>query len=434
MKTRFPILYTLLAGSLLASGLVSCERVDYPDRYHVTDGQPVVYSVRYADRDIDITQAYMDEVVCLLGDNLTSIVELWFNDQKASLNTSFITKNTLLTSVPKNMPVNQTDNIYMITKAKDTVKFGFKVLPPTPRVISMSNEWAAAGEMVTIYGDFLIDDAATPLVVSFAGADVPHGDLVFDGTSAVSFPVPAGAQPGNVTVTSLSGTGKSRFVYKDDRNILFDWDGSHGGFASGHGWRGGMIHAPGTDAWPALDGNYLYFGGAELGGGIGETWAEDQFCMNYWPEGNAAYPALSDLPEFAGYLETYGITGLALKFEVLVPSSSPWSSCALQIMLTGNDQVTYGTATNSYYGDAALPRAVWMPWVAAGSYDTADKWVTVTFPLTSFNLTNENKECGTSFTKNFLTGLTLFVWHGGVAGTTCNPQFAIDNIRIVPVQ
>ena len=134
---------TGLSAVLALASFAACDSIDYPDRYKVADGKPTVYSVRYADKDVNITQAYMDEVVCLLGKNLRSVVELWFNDQQATLNTSYITDNTLLVSVPKNMPAVQTDKIYMITSASDTVTFDFAVLPPVPKVNSMSNEWAA---------------------------------------------------------------------------------------------------------------------------------------------------------------------------------------------------------------------------------------------------------------------------------------------------
>ena len=32
-----------------------------------------------------------------------------------------------------------------------------------------------------------------------------------------------------------------------------------------------------------------------------------------------------------------------------------------------------------------------------------------------------------------ITGLTLFVWNGGVTGTACSPTICIDNIRVVPI-
>ncbi len=432
-----PVFKHIAFFALATLALAACntDKLDYPDAYEVADGVPVVKSVRYAGTDTYITQAYMNETVCLLGDNLRSITQLWFNDQQASLNTSYITDHTLIVSIPKNYPSNKTDKIYMVTKNEaDTLSYDFVVLPPVPAVSSMSNEWAAEGELVTIYGDFFIDDPASPVSISFPGADVPHSDMTFDGSSSVSFHVPEGALPGYVSMTTMSGTSRSKFMYKDSRNILFDWDGSHGGHASGWGWRGGMVHEPGSDPWEAIDGAYLYFGGADLGPGATDAWAEDQYCFNYWPTpGDAVNGELSSRPEFAQYIEEYGVGGLQMKFEVLVPSSNPWKCAGMQLMFTSNAIVTNGTATNSYYGDASVPRGIWEPWPSnGGSFDTADKWITVTVPLSKFNLKPDGTAADSGLKADSLTGLTFFVWNG-TSGEVCSPVFAIDNIRVVPV-
>ena len=82
-------------------------------------------------------------------------------------------------------------------------------------------------------------------------------------------------------------------------------------------------------------------------------------------------------PEFAQLLEEYGFNGMQLKFEVNIPSSIPWQSCALQVMFTGNDVVTYATGTNAYFSDTNVPRGLWLPWKNTGSYDTGGKWTDV---------------------------------------------------------
>lgn len=69
-----------------------------------------------------------------------------------------------------------------------------------------------------------------------------------------------------------------------------------------------------------------------------------------------------------------------------------------------------------------------------GSYDTAGKWQTVAFNLSDFNKTHEGTACDKALDKDGLTGLTFFVWAGGVNGTTCNPVIMIDNIRVVPIE
>lgn len=122
-----------------------------------------------------------------------------------------------------------------------------------------------------------------------------------------------------------------------------------------------------------------------------------------------------------------------MKFEICIPASNPWQASAMQIIFSGNDNVTFDTATNAYLSDTALPRALYIPWKSTGSFDTAE-WVTASVPLNTFTYTHEGSSAGTGLKPDMLTGLAFFVWNGGVEGTDCSPVIAIDNIRVVPVE
>ena len=246
--------------------------------------------------------------------------------------------------------------------------------------------------------------------------------------NSITFTVPSGAQPGRVYVETVYGKSKSQFVYKDSRNILFDFDGSHGGLTSGHGWRPGRIRTGG------IDGSYLYLGGATMLGKVGATWDEDDFGMNYWPEPSTGYPELSSISSFANMLDTCEINDMALKFECRVPETSPWSASALQLIFTGNQDVTSLTANNQYYNSTDIARGLWLPWQSTGSFNTGNEWITVTIPLSAFNKTHEGQSAGKTITKNSMTGFTLFLWNGGVEGTDCTPELDIDNVRVVPMK
>ena len=432
MKSNKRYIHWFYATIIAVAGfsMTACE--DEPDKYEVAGGIPTVKYVRLpvpAAADSLLTGAYMDNTICLVGDNLRSIYELYFNDQQAVLNTSYMTDHTVLVDIPGNIPSTVTDKIYMVTKSKDTIAYDFKVLVPAPQVNSMSCEFAKPGDEVTIYGDYLIDDPNVPLTITMAG-NVAITDITGITKTAVSFVLPDDAPEGYITVKSIYGTGRSGFQYHDTRNILFDWDGSRGGLTIGHGWRNGVVKDDGL----GIAGAYLYFGGTSMSGDIGATWAEDQFCFNYWPDVENGYPELSSLPKFAELIGEYGIAKLQLKFEIMVPSSNPWMSSALQMIFTSNKDVTYGTGNNAYCSSTSLPRGLWIPWSNSGSYDTANKWVTVSFKLSDFNKTHEGAACDTTFSKDYLTGLTFFVWNGGVAGTDCEPVLCIDNIRVVPIE
>ncbi len=430
---------SLLLGLALLVQACDFDSVDYPDRFRQTSGVPTVDFVRYADKDVVITQASMEELVCIVGDNLTSIHELYFNDQAAVLNSSYMTAKTLLVAVPRTMPNVQTDKIYMITKDGQEVTYDFKVLPPVPKITGMSLEWAEPGETVSINGSYLF----APVEVEFPGCD-PVSATAGDGSS-VSVVVPEGAKPGKIKVTTLSGTAQSVFQYKDSRGMLFDFDGLTG--LDNHGWNG---HNSQDDDGTGISGRFFQFGDGATA--LDGSWEEAHFSFVYWPgswntpenyQDGAMGARLLDLADFTDW------QNMALKFEVFVPSSNPWSNTPMHICMAGVKDVSFGNACTDIYGVnvagannkymsgdgvPAAPRALWRPWAATGSFDTGDKWMTVTIPLTEFNLGWDGKTASSQLSADSFASLWMFITNGGVEAeeASCTPIIKIDNIRAVP--
>ena len=422
--------------------LSSCTTVDYPDRFRETPGVPTVHFVRYADKDVVISQAAMEETICIVGENLTSIHDIYFNDQKAVLNTSYMTAHTLVVAVPKTLPNVQDDKMHLITRDSSVVLYDFKVLPPVPKVESMSCEWAKAGEKVTIRGAYLF----APLTVQFPGADPIEIDSSTDG-SFVELTVPEGAQPGKIKVTTASGVGQSIFQYKDTRGMLFDFDGMTG--LDKHGWNAHGSQA--ADEW-SISGRYLQLGDgtAELNG----AWEEDHFSFPYWPgswnepenyidtDFGGPTPRLCDIVDFTAWKD------MALKFEMYVPSASPWNNTPMMICFGGVDLISFGATTTDIYGNAcagqnntymsgeAAPRVFYEPWKSTGSFDTGDKWITVTIPLTEVSKGWSGNKATQEVNAASFASMWIFICDGGVEypEAACTPIIRIDNIRAVPIK
>lgn len=439
MKTRYINWFFVAALAVMGCLMTACE--DQPDKYEIADGVPTLKYVRSPlpeEADSLLVGAYLGNTVCLVGDNLRSIYELYFNDQKATLNTSYMTDHTILVDIPKNIPEEVTNKIYMVTKAGAKVDFDFNVMVPAPVVSSMSCEYAPAGSEAVLYGDYFVDDPNVPLTISMPGDITVEGEQITSITkTAIKFIVPVGAMQGNIRVKSIYGTGQSVFQYKDTRNILFDWDGKYeGALAAGNSWNGdnekkGQILA----SVPSVDGKYMVMGPATLSGGQWQTPGE--YLMMYWPDPNATEGCvpLYNLPQFKKMLEEYKIEELALKFEVYVPASNPWMAEGMQIQFTSLDEVSMENQNNDYvYGEGKEPRGVWVPWEETGSYDTGDQWVTVTLKMSEFNKQISGVVSETELTKEKLAGLSIFLRGGGVDGKECEPIICIDNIRVVPVE
>lgn len=439
MKTRYINWFFVAALAMMGCLMTACE--DQPDKYEIADGVPTLKYVRSPlpeEADSLLVGAYLGNTVCLVGDNLRSIYELYFNDQKATLNTSYMTDHTILVDIPKNIPEEVTNKIYMVTKSGAKVDFDFNVMVPAPVVSSMSCEYAPAGSEAVLYGDYFVDDPNVPLTISMPGDITVEGEQITSITkTAVKFIVPVGAMQGNIRVKSIYGTGQSVFQYKDTRNILFDWDGNYeGALAAGNSWSGdnekkGQI----LPSVPSVDGKYMVMGPATLSGGQWQTPGE--YLMMYWPDPNATEGCvpLYNLPQFKKMLEDYKIEELALKFEVYVPASNPWMAEGMQIQFTSLDEVSMENQNNDYvYGEGKEPRGVWVPWEETGSYDTGNQWVTVTLKMSEFNKQVSGVVSETELTKEKLAGLSIFLRGGGVDGKECEPIICIDNIRVVPVE
>lgn len=418
MKKLFNSLFLLTALTLTTAVFTGCK--DEPDKYEVSDGNPTISYIRplgAESADSLLTGAYMDNGICIVGNNLRSIVKMYFNDQEAQLIPSLITDNTLIVTVPGNIPNVVYNKIFMHNKDGEITEYDFKVLVPAPSINNMSNEWAKAGEQATIYGNYFVDDPNTPLTLTIGGTNIPIDE--FD-ISHITFTVPAGLQEGAIEISSVYGKKKAKFNYHDTRGMLFDnWDnGWPGDYEQGvfkHGWHGTKIC---NDEY-SLDGNYILLGDCDV---IDGTWDDSHLAFEYWPE---ATDRLSDKVSFANF------ANMALKFEVNVPASNPWTNLSMQCIFTGDAQVTNATANNTFFHDVDYPRGLWTPWSQTGSYDTGGEWTTITLPLNTFKYLEGGTTAGTPLTADNFTGLTLFIWNGVKSGTTCHPIIRIDNIRVV---
>ena len=256
--------------------------------------------------------------------------------------------------------------------------------------------------------------------------------------------VPDCQTEGQITVKSIYGSSKSAFRYLDSRGMLFDFDNGNsvtGAVLGCHGWHNGLTI---TDAENPISGKYLILGNATMS--EDGAWDDGNFSFEYWP-GNWQDPEdyqgdgvrLTDLADFSDY------ANMSYKFEMCVPKANPWMAGAMQFIVGGVTKISMGNAgvkdiygnvlagcNNTYFNNDELPRGIYRPWEATGSFDTADEWITVTLPISEFKYGMSGGAASGSLNASDFTSLVLFVVGGGIKGTECTPVIKIDNIRAVP--
>lgn len=401
--TKLPAATLLLAALFTGMLFQACEEKEE----FMT---PQISYVRITDplkSDSLVNHAFMGSTIAIIGQNLENVDEIWFNDQKAFVNLSFVTPTSIIVTIPDVIPATVTGKLTLINSDKvKKLEYDFGVDVPAPFVSSLVSEYVADGETAVVRGNFFIDDPNSPLKVIFPGN--LEGTITGSAINEIQVTVPAGAGVGPISVKSIYGTTRSSFWFRDDRNIIMNFDD----LTAAGGWRSGVI---GNSNPEPVDGNYVRFSG-DMAGEAGATWNEDAFSFNMWPIANGR----PDVPFYTGE-----IADAVIKFECNVVE--PWTAGALQMIFTPYSV----TGTNNYIGNASVPRGLWIPWKDSGSFKT-EGWITVTVPLSEFKYGPEGEISGTAFTKEMLRGLTFFVWNGGVAGTDGSPHILIDNIRVVP--
>ena len=346
-------------------------------------GEPRVRYVRItnpASSDSLLVGAGQGQLIAIVGDNLEEAVDIWFNDRQARLTPTYITSSSILVSVPAQIPNNVTNKLKIIFKNGYELIYEFVVQISEPVVSSMVCEYGKEGETVTIRGDYFYQ----PLTVSFTGG--VNGTLVSVTDQLIEVAVPAGAQPGRITVKTNFGETKSDFFFRDNRNLLIHND-------PWSGWWGQNMVVSSTDPL-AISGNFT-----RIKQNIGSWgWTE-------WIGGREDALATSkNLPAEAVLSpEKYN-----LKFEI--NTLKPYNGNRIKIMIGQVNSPDPNWDTEPYFWEAP--------------YDTKGKWQTVVIPfevVTARYITNWGVRP---------QGYGVKVWFHGPGAVDADVAF--DNLRVVP--
>ncbi|MFL5787372.1 MAG: glycan-binding surface protein [Flavisolibacter sp.] len=319
------------------------------------------------------------QLIAIVGTNLQNAVEIWFNDQQARLTPTYISNTSILVSVPSQIPQAITNKLKIIFKNGYTLSYDFQVQISKPSVTSMVSEFVNEGEVATILGNYFYG----PLTVTFTGGDTAQ--LVSIQANQIRFTVPAGAQPGPISIKTNFGVTKSDFWFRDPRNHFIDSDPYEG-------WHdpGMVVTTPGAGDPEAISGAYIHV----------------KKFLSSWSWNEIADGTASSMPNHSKNIPDDAILNpqkYYLKFEV--NTLKPYDNGMIRINAGTNvqDQVNYQ----------------WKP-----PFDTKGQWQTVVIPY---------EEVYNSYTvkpvvdPNGYWAMVLFQGPGD-----WDADIALDNFRIVP--
>lgn len=246
MKSLNKIFLFFLFAAASAILFASCEK---ETDNNISTGTPVIKYVRItspASSDSLLVGAGQGQLIAIIGDNLQSTVEAWFNDQKATLTSTYVTRNSILVSVPSQIPIDITNKLKLVFANGTSLLHDFEVQISEPLVSSMFCEFVNQGDVATVRGDYFYE----PLSVTFPGGVT--GELVAVTATEIKVRVPAGATSGQLTVKTNFGETKSNFWFRDTRNIFIGSDPFEG-------WNTAslVVTNPGLGDPPKINGNYF---------------------------------------------------------------------------------------------------------------------------------------------------------------------------------
>ena len=375
MKLYNKHLLILLMTVGFVSTFISCKKEE-------TAGTPSISYVRVTrpeSSDSLLVGAGQGQLIAIVGNNLQDAVEIWFNDQQARLTPSYITNTSILVSVPAQIPSTVNNTLKIIFKNGTELLHNFQVQISKPVITSMLSEFVNEGDIATINGNFFYE----PTTVTFTGGAT--GTIVSRKDRELKVKVPAGAQPGPITIKTNFGEAKSNFWFRDNRNIFIDSDPFEGWWNAAY-----VVSSPGPNDPPKINGNYI-----RVKKTIGAwTWTEVAGGPN-----TAMSRQSKNIPDAAILKpEEY-----YLKFEV--NTIKPYTATLLRINL----------ALNAEDNDAYFWKA---------PYDTKGQWETITIPLEEIFASYKVKP---SVNPNgYWTRLLIF------GGTDFDADIAFDNFRVVP--
>lgn len=297
----------------------------------------------------------------------------------------------------------------------------------TPELNSMRCEYVPDGGTAILYGKNLKSVKS----VIFPG-DLAATPQANSNDSVLYVTVPNGAKAGRITVSNGSEEVKSPFHFKDDRNIIVNFDSrvaTWGGYEpfdeDGNKIKGIVEIADSVTPLPTqlpdpCDGNYGF-----LYGTYDVDWAMKhtmflQYVANT-DEGGRGKESVASL------FQNEKLEDLVLKFEVFIPKATAYNGPRTEIFFG-----PYNAANK--HGRELSAICFWKPFEGTkDGFHTDDSWMTVTIPLSEFHHGIESDDLDSKYPLDLTKATNFsFVQFGP---KSANPIFmCVDNFRIVPAE
>lgn len=378
-----PVVLLAIAGFSLLN-LTSCENEeDY--------GIPVITGVRITDpaqADSLFDEGEFGQMVVLLGKNLSSTQEIYFNGEEAWFRSTLATNTSVICRIPSVFPKEITNQIRLVSLGGETT-FNFTVEVPAPIVQSINNHMAPAGGDLEITGRY------------FANVDsVVLGDklalISSITTEKIVVKVPEGLTPGPIKVYAVAGVGISSFNFQDPGYKIINFDDT------GKCWGDMPVVDASTNPVPSpTAGNYARVTAT----GIGPS----SWWNNEW-----VFASCGPFPE----VTTGNTSDYVLRFEI--NCLEPWERGWYELKIAESGGEYFYRYTPYQIGADVVP------------FKTSG-WITIDIPLSEFKAKVDGSPTGAVLPNAVGAGDLYFAFQNPDGGTVAKLDICFDNIRLIKI-
>lgn len=199
-------------GLVLAAGMLltfqSCNDDDI-------DGAPAISNVRLLDptkADSSLSAAEPGSLIVIQGQNLGSVLKVYFNSFEASFNSALGSNSNIIVTIPTEAPTKAVDpavpsKIRVVTKGGEA-SYDFVLTAPVPVISGLYSEFVKAGGNVVINGDYFYSIKSVKLGSTSL-------QIVSSTVKQITAKMPANAAVDIITVEGEFGTAKTTFKVND---------------------------------------------------------------------------------------------------------------------------------------------------------------------------------------------------------------------------
>ena len=386
-----------------------------------------------AAKDSIIAGANSGEHIIIVGENLASVTEVFFDNVPADLNPVYITDNYIILQIPD---INVSTQCITLVNAQGcrVQAANFAINIPPPVVGMFYSEFVPAGGILRVKGNYFF----SPNVYFYDENDnlIKADKVGTKGSTELFVTVPNGV--GNskpIVVETGSGKTTSKILFRDRRNIIIDFDEYHP-TVEGTMVRGGTGAPDYRPKWredvvEGFDLRTLLPAGFELPEGCDGLY-DQMNRIEFKDGGYIAYQVEKggrDMVPLIGDFASYDIKELVLKFEVYVPKDYAINgiyTCVCFPPKGNNGSNAGGRGLSNKEEDTCVPGAWWCPFEADINKSNPDswlwtvgvncktsfytdwqeleysgKWMTVSIPLSTFKWNLVDMGINTTMEKNF---------------------------------